>query len=174
MSYQKLNPNRAWTVTPSDFAPLPVFMEVSLSNTPLDNTYTSSDNWFVVKPPAGFPQPPDLSKLLRTGDVIYGNTSGVSTTVTDVAITSFGYSVNFTGGGNDFDSLGSGIEPISIFRGNNRGGLLYVGIAGDVRVLTAGNDDVTFKGVAAGAFIPVNVIQVFATGTTAEEILALY
>jgi hypothetical protein len=49
-----------------------------------------------------------------------------------------------------------------------------VGTAGNVRVLTAGNDDVTFSGVQDGSFIPVNCIKVFSTNTTANNILALW
>lgn len=55
--------------------------------------------------------------------------------------------------------------------------VLYVGsiAAGtDLKVLTAGGDEVTFKGLTAGTFIPVQVVRVFATGTTVSEILALW
>jgi len=52
--------------------------------------------------------------------------------------------------------------------------VLYVGGAGNIRVLTAGEDDVTFFGVAAGTFIPVQVKRVFATSTTATNIVALW
>lgn len=53
------------------------------------------------------------------------------------------------------------------------GCLLYIGGAGNVRVLTTGNDDVTFTAVAAG-FFPVQVIRVFSTGTTATNIIGLW
>jgi len=58
-------------------------------------------------------------------------------------------------------------------RGNN-GCVLYVGTGGDLRVLTAGGDDVVFAGFPNGAFLPVNVIKVFATNTSASGILALW
>lgn len=58
-------------------------------------------------------------------------------------------------------------------RGNN-GCILYVGAGGDLRVLTAGGDDVVFTGVQDGSFLPVNVVKVFATNTTASGILALW
>jgi hypothetical protein len=56
--------------------------------------------------------------------------------------------------------------------------VLYVGGAGDVHVLTAGGDEVTFKGVPAGTFIPVQVTKVFTPTsglplTTATDIIAL-
>jgi hypothetical protein len=50
---------------------------------------------------------------------------------------------------------------------------LYVGVGGDVTVLTAGGDDVTFKNVPGGSFIPVHVSKVFSTGTTASSIVAV-
>lgn len=56
---------------------------------------------------------------------------------------------------------------------SNRTTCLYVGIGGDVRVLTAGGDDVTFYGLPSGSFVPVWVTKVFATGTTAASILAV-
>ena len=58
-------------------------------------------------------------------------------------------------------------------RGNN-GCVLYVGTGGDLRVLTAGGDDVVFAGFPDGGFLPVNVVRVFATNTTASGILALW
>jgi len=58
--------------------------------------------------------------------------------------------------------------------GSNNGCVLYVGTAGNLRVLTVGGDDVTFVGINTGAFIPVQVLRVFATGTTAGNIIALW
>jgi len=52
--------------------------------------------------------------------------------------------------------------------------VLFIGGAGNLRVLTAGGDDVTFTGVLAGSFLPVQVKRVFATGTTATNIVALW
>ena len=52
--------------------------------------------------------------------------------------------------------------------------VVYVGVAGNVRVLTAQGDDVTFTGVLGGTVIPVQVIRVYATSTTATNIVAIY
>jgi len=41
-------------------------------------------------------------------------------------------------------------------------------------VLTAGGDEVTFVGFPTGGFLPVQVVRVFATGTTAASVLALW
>lgn len=51
---------------------------------------------------------------------------------------------------------------------------LYVGVTGNVAVLTSGGDAVTFTAVPAGGIIPVNCQRVLSTGTTATSIVALY
>tara|TARA_R110002020_G_scaffold474903_2_gene707894 strand:+ start:5113 stop:5382 length:270 start_codon:yes stop_codon:yes gene_type:complete len=56
----------------------------------------------------------------------------------------------------------------------NNGNILYVGVAGNVEVVTVGGDNVTFVGVVAGTFLPVLVKQVVAAGTTASNILACW
>lgn len=57
--------------------------------------------------------------------------------------------------------------------GKNDGSVLYIGTSGNLRVLTAGGQDVTFFSCHSG-FFPVNVIRIFATGTTASNIIALW
>ena len=58
-----------------------------------------------------------------------------------------------------------------------RGACLYVGSVAngsDVKVTMEGGSEIVFKGVTAGSFLPILVTRVWATGTTAEEIRALY
>ena len=62
----------------------------------------------------------------------------------------------------------------SVSGGTNNGCVLYVGSAGNLRVETVGGDDVTFNNINTGAFIPVQIVKVYATGTTASNILALW
>lgn len=62
----------------------------------------------------------------------------------------------------------------AITGGSNNGCVLYVGGAGNLKVLTIGGDEVVFNGVSAGSFFPVHVLRVFATGTTATNIVALW
>jgi len=62
----------------------------------------------------------------------------------------------------------------SLSGGDNNGCVIYVGSAGTLRVQTAGGDDVTFNGVLAGSFLPVQVTRVFVTGTSATNIIALW
>lgn len=64
----------------------------------------------------------------------------------------------------------------------NRGACLYVGGAGDVKVLLEGDTTpVTFKGIQQGTFLPILALKVYGTdtgqqsgGTSATEIIALF
>lgn len=67
------------------------------------------------------------------------------------------------------------IPNISTQNGSgNNGCVLYVGGAGNLRVLTVGGDDVLFSNIQGGSFLPVQVKRVFSTNTTATSIVALW
>jgi hypothetical protein len=52
---------------------------------------------------------------------------------------------------------------------------LYVGVAGDVEVAMAGDDArIVFTAVPAGALLPIRCTVVYATLTTATDIIVLY
>lgn len=51
---------------------------------------------------------------------------------------------------------------------------LYIGTAGDVRVVQRNGTAVTFKAVPAGAILPIRCARVNSTGTTAADIVALW
>lgn len=50
---------------------------------------------------------------------------------------------------------------------------LYVGVAGDVKVVMLDGTTVTFTALAAGIVHPLTVVRVFSTNTTATNIVAL-
>ena len=50
---------------------------------------------------------------------------------------------------------------------------LWVGGAGDLRVTMKGGADVTFAGVNAGQWMPIQVQRVWATNTTATSIVGI-
>lgn len=52
--------------------------------------------------------------------------------------------------------------------------VIYVGVGGTVRVLTAQGEDTTFVGVPAGFVVPVQVLRVYSTNTTATNMVAIY
>ena len=156
MAYQKLNTSRAWEVSPSDDAPIPQIMVVD----GLQIVVSISGNTITVDPAI------DLVTLGFVRGMIIVAPGGDSAIITSV-------------GGNELtlNIPATAFPPTSKFNaygGNNNGCLLYVGGAGNVEVKTAGGDKVTFSNVAEGFVLPVNVIQVFATGTTATGIIALW
>jgi len=51
---------------------------------------------------------------------------------------------------------------------------IYVGGAGNVKVVTLGGDEVTFNGVLAGTILPVRVKKVFSTGISATNLIGVY
>ncbi len=52
--------------------------------------------------------------------------------------------------------------------------VLYVGTGGILRVLTAGGNDITLQNVPNGTFVPIQVVRVFSSTTTASNIVALW
>ena len=58
----------------------------------------------------------------------------------------------------------------------SRGACLYVGVGGDVVVEMESGSKITFKGVAAGSFLPIQVTKVYSDtdGTSATDIIALF
>jgi hypothetical protein len=51
---------------------------------------------------------------------------------------------------------------------------IYVGVAGDLRVVMARGQTVLFKALAAGIIHPISASRVLATGTAATNIVGLY
>jgi hypothetical protein len=64
-------------------------------------------------------------------------------------------------------------EIPSVMNGVNNGCVLYIGTAGDITVKTVGGDIVLFANHPAG-YMPVQVDQVFSTGTEADNIVAIW
>lgn len=58
--------------------------------------------------------------------------------------------------------------------GLDQPGQIYIGGAGNLKVLTEGGDTQTFVGVIKGTILPVQVRKVFATGTSASNLLVMY
>lgn len=60
-------------------------------------------------------------------------------------------------------------DSVAIAGGPCRG--IYVGVTGNVTILTTGQNTVTFSAVPVG-ILPVNALRVNATGTTASSLVA--
>ena len=52
--------------------------------------------------------------------------------------------------------------------------VLYSGSGGTIRVLTAGGDDVTLVSVPAGVVLPLQIVRVFSSTTSATGMVALW
>lgn len=51
---------------------------------------------------------------------------------------------------------------------------LYVGVSGDVKVISIDGNDVTFAGLMAGTIHAISCTRVYATGTAATGIVGIY
>lgn len=51
---------------------------------------------------------------------------------------------------------------------------IYCGGAGDIKLITVGGTTLTFKAVPVGTLLPVRAKLVFATGTTATNLVAIW
>ncbi len=51
--------------------------------------------------------------------------------------------------------------------------LVYCGVTGDIKVKTVRGTSLTFKNFPQGQILPVTVIQIFSTGTTATNLLGI-
>ena len=160
MAYQKLQAGQALTVLTSETIDIPNPAAIAVSGTAVAPTGAQ-----LVGTGTTF------TKSVRVGDIIYAGAAGVPRSiiatvdaiVSDTVLTT-SIAIPDT---NTYDIYSQATNP-------SNGCVLYVGGAGNVRVKMAGGNDVTFTAVAAGSFLPINVIQVFATKTTATDIVALW
>jgi hypothetical protein len=66
------------------------------------------------------------------------------------------------------------VAPNDVTELTNVSRFLFVGGAGNLKVVTVGGETVTLTGVAAGTLLPLAVKQVIATLTTATNIVSLW
>ena len=109
---------------------------------------------------------------VRTGDVVHNDTLGTAATVVSVdSETQLTLNADiFTAAAQSFV-----VYAMSSQSGlGNPGCYLYVGGAGNVSVVTLGGDTITFVGVPAGTTLPIQVVKLRATGTTATQVNAMW
>ena len=113
-----------------------------------------------------------ITQNVKTGDVVHNDTDGTAATVVTVdSQTQLTLNADiFTATGKAFivyaQSPQSGM--------GNPGCFLYVGGTGSVSVVTIGGDTITFAGVPAGTTLPIQVLKLRSTSTTATLINALW
>jgi hypothetical protein len=155
-NYQKLQVGTALNILPTDNAniPFPNVIATGSSAAVSANQLEDVTGQFVTL-------------NVQTGDVVYNNTTGLVATVTRV-LDEENLLLNadiFLASGNSF----------TIYTQNNKEAcVLYVGTGGNLRVLTASGQDVTFANTVGGTFLPVQVLKVFSTGTAASNLVALW
>lgn len=106
---------------------------------------------------------------VQIGDTVYNTTSSLAATITNVdSATQLTLNLDIMVSGDSYilysgTNMAGSIEPC----------VLYVGVGGDLDVITAGGDNIVFLNVPTGSFFPVQVIKVQDT-TTATNIVALW
>lgn len=176
MSVFKTTFSRALSVIPSDNCNVPSpHLLVSSANTSYDsgdpNVLTDNTVAFLVNPTVGGRQ-----YKVNVGDVVYCYDTGLSATILEV-IDKFNLLLNAD------IFLGGTTLPYYIYQEGaqtglgNQGAYLYIGVAGNVKVTTIGQDIVIFFGVPSGTTLPIQVVKVHRVeegGTSAEQIIALW
>jgi hypothetical protein len=161
MSVFKSQFSRALEVIKSDNANIP-YPAVSSSGTNTSVTVAS-----LVDSAATF-----VTNKVATGDIVYNTTDGTAATVL-VVISETTLLLNadiFTAIDKAFLVYTASPQTSN----GNPGCNLYIGGAGNVKVTTIGGDIVTFNAVIVGSVLPVQVIKLHGTGTTATLIDALW
>jgi hypothetical protein len=153
----KLQVSRALTVYPSDDTNIPMPSLI------LQGVASSASPFKLIDNTVDF-----IALGVQVGDTVYANNLGAMVTNVDSAIV-LTLNLDIISGGGDGYDLYSGTN----MSGTIEPSVLYVGVGGDVSVITAGGDNVTFAGVQSGSFLPVHVIRVL-TLTTASKIIALW
>jgi len=154
MPYQKLQAGSAIPVVPSDTIPIPAGDGVQQSGTATGTTANK-----LVDSTKAF------TTSVKVGAIVHNTTDGTIATVTAVdSNTQLSLSA---------DIMANTEEYVIYASPETSGCVLYVGTAGDLKVKMASGDIVTFTSIPAG-FQPIHVLQVYSTGTSADNIIALW
>lgn len=159
MAYQKLQTGRALEVIYSDTINIPNIADVHATGQ------------VSAAPPGPPPQlvvaAGDFLTSVKVGDIVYNTTAKTVATVTGVVDD---VTLNLSA------ATVSAADEFVIYGDTNNGCVLYLGGAGNLRVVTVGGDDVLMTGVLAGTYVPMNVMRVKTTDTTvaASVILAMW
>ena len=161
MSVFKSQFSRALLATKSDSADVP-FPATNASGT---NTSVSVSS--LIDSAATFE-----TNNVKTGDIVYNTTDGNAATVL-VVVSETALLLNddiFAASGKNYTIYQASPQTSN----GNPGCNLYIGGAGNVKVTTIGGDVITFTATPVGQVLPVQVIKVHSTGTSATLINALW
>lgn len=113
-----------------------------------------------------------ITNNIKTGDIVHNDTSSTAATVVSVDS-----ETQLTLNANIFTATSQAyvVYQASPQTGlGNPGAFLYVGGTGNVSVVTIGGDIITFNGVPAGTTLPIQVLRLRSSGTTATLINAMW
>jgi hypothetical protein len=161
MSVFKSQFSRALAVIKSDSADVP-FPATNASGT---NTSVSVSS--LIDSAATFE-----TNNVKTGDIVYNTTDGNAATVL-VVVSETALLLNddiFAASGKNYTIY----QASSQTSNGNPGCNLYIGGAGNVKVTTIGGDVITFTATPVGQVLPVQVIKLHSTGTSATLVNALW
>jgi hypothetical protein len=159
MAYQKLQVSTGRPVIPNDDIDIPTTGSPSIEST---QTLTPFLNTVIVDDTQDFTSVPIGSTVITNGQLAR------------VIKINDPFSLSISPGISDTTGTNLDYEIYSAIGSPNPGCVLYSGSGGDIRVLTSSNADLTFVGFPPGTFMPVQVKRVFATGTAATDIIALW
>jgi len=156
MAYQKLQGYSALRVVTSDTINIPTSTTLAVSGTndsvTANRLVDSTKNFNALQ--------------IQLGSIVYNTTDGSAALVTAIAS-----DTSLTLSANIFTAISKGY---AVYAPNDAPCVLYIGGAGNLRVLTASGNDVTLNGVLAGSYVPIQVQRVFSSGTTATNIIAIW
>ena len=156
MAYQKLQTSVGLNIVSTDNANIP---SANIAATGLNGTTLANELEDVT---ATFE-----TDGVQVGDIVYNNVTLQAATVTQV-IDETRLLLN----ANIFLSTG---ESYTVYvSSDNNASVLFIGVGGTLRVITAGGQDITFNAILGGTFLPVQVLKVFKTGTSATNLIALW
>jgi hypothetical protein len=155
MAYLKLQVSKGIAVSPSDSTPLP---NPEFIMTTGATTATTASK--LVDSGASF------TTTVEVGNIVINTTDNTMTNITGV---DSGTTLSVA------DDIFTSGEDYTIYKQPETGGcILYVGGSGNIKLTTASGSILTFNGLNAGTFVPVQTVKVFNTGTTATNIIALW
>ena len=159
----KLQVSRALKVIPSTYTNIP------MPNVIVQSTTTGLAAFKLIDSTKNFSSSGVNPLNVQVGDIVYNTTSSTAATVTNVdSATQLSLNANIMTATNAYTlysgtNIPGSVEPC----------VLYVGVGGTLNVTTAGGDVVNLVGIAAGTFLPVQVIRVNSV-VTASDIIALW
>lgn len=160
MSYQKLQGYVALEVFLCDNTNIPFPNEVARGTT----TATTANE--LIDTTADF-----LVDGVKEGDIVYNTTDKTCAQILQVTNQKLVLNADIMANGESYIIYVA--NPASGADDANNGCVLYVGETGDMKVVTIAGQTVTFRKVPIG-FFPVQVKKVFKTGSTVDDIIALW